>query len=131
MDAMSPAQSLKLAASRAKAQENEVEEFSLNVVKAYFRFNAAHFIAYKGFREKLHGHNYQVGVRLIGSDSVNDDGYVMDFGEIKAVVKSICKSWNELFLLPLKSDVLVIEEVGEVRAFPCACLCLVPLVRVH
>ena len=116
-----PSQLLKLAAARAAAQDREVEEFSLNVVKAYFKFNAAHFIAYKGFREKLHGHEYQVGVRLVGSDTVNDDGYVMDFGEIKAAVRAICKSWNELFLLPLESDVLVIEEVGEVSAFPCAC----------
>ena len=114
-----PSQLLKLAAARAAAQDREVEEFSLNVVKAYFKFNAAHFIAYKGFREKLHGHEYQVGVRLVGSDTVNDDGYVMDFGEIKAAVRVICKSWNELFLLPLESDVIVIEEVGEVSAFPC------------
>ena len=32
--------------------------------KEKFKFNAAHFIAYKGFREMLHGHNYKVGVKI-------------------------------------------------------------------
>ena len=34
------------------------------VEKDYLKFSAAHFIAYKGFREPLHGHNYQVSVAL-------------------------------------------------------------------
>ena len=59
-------------------------------------------------------------MRLVGSDTVNDDGYVMDFGEIKAVVKGICKSWNELFLLPMESDALLIEEVEGVSCLGAA-----------
>ena len=46
------------------------------VQKDYLKFSAAHFIAYKGFREPLHGHNYQVGhihnFRFILSDA---DGF--------------------------------------------------------
>ena len=41
-----------------------LEKYSVFVAKADFKFNAAHFVAYKGFRERLHGHNYTVGVRL-------------------------------------------------------------------
>jgi hypothetical protein len=41
-----------------------LEAYSVYVAKADFKFNAAHFVAYKGFRERLHGHNYTVGVRL-------------------------------------------------------------------
>ena len=31
------------------------------------QFNAAHFVAFEGYRERLHGHNYHVSVRLIGA----------------------------------------------------------------
>ena len=47
-----------------------------------FKFNAAHFVAFPGFRERLHGHNYAVAVRLRGAVS-DADGYVLDFGDIK------------------------------------------------
>jgi 6-pyruvoyl-tetrahydropterin synthase len=30
------------------------------------KFSCAHFIAYDGFRERLHGHNYNLTLRLIG-----------------------------------------------------------------
>jgi 6-pyruvoyl-tetrahydropterin synthase len=40
--------------------------FSIHVAKENLKFSAAHFIAYPGFREPLHGHNYQVGVYLEG-----------------------------------------------------------------
>ena len=36
-------------------------EFAIHVTKENLKFSAAHFIAYPGFREPLHGHNYQVG----------------------------------------------------------------------
>ena len=41
-------------------------EFSIWVAKENLKFSAAHFIAYPGFREPLHGHNYQIGVRVEG-----------------------------------------------------------------
>ncbi|CAH0486282.1 unnamed protein product [Peronospora farinosa] len=68
-------------------------------------FNAAHFnIAFKGFRAKLHGHNYRLAVIVTGR--VGSDGYVVDFGEIKKISQVICKDLNELFLVPMNSDVL-------------------------
>jgi len=42
------------------------QRFDVFVGKEYLKFNAAHFIAYPGFRERLHGHNYHVTVRLEG-----------------------------------------------------------------
>lgn len=50
------------------------------------KFTAAHFIAYRGYREKLHGHNYTVSLCIEGQ--VNDDGYVFDFTELKKVKKA-------------------------------------------
>ncbi|VEU40035.1 unnamed protein product [Pseudo-nitzschia multistriata] len=80
--------------------------FEVYVNKADFKFNAAHFVAFQGFRERLHGHNYTVGVRLLGSRKICHDGYVLDFGDVKKVVKAVCKKLNERFLCPTKSDVI-------------------------
>ena len=63
--------------------------YQVHVFKDYLKFSAAHFIAYKGFREPLHGHNYQVSVRVEGS--LGADGYVLDFGVVKQAAKRICE----------------------------------------
>ena len=62
--------------------------------KEDFKFNASHFVAFKGYRERLHGHNYKVGVRLMG-ERIQHDGYLLDFGDVKKAVRKLCKSWNE------------------------------------
>lgn len=77
-----------------------------------FKFNAAHFIAYKGFRECLHGHNYSVSVKLIGR-RLGHDGYLLDFGDVKTVVTKLCKELNEKFILPVYSDALEITYDGK------------------
>ena len=51
-----------------------------------------------------------MGVRLLGSRKINHDGYVLDFGDVKKVVKVVCKSLNERFLCPMKSDVINIHR---------------------
>jgi 6-pyruvoyl-tetrahydropterin synthase len=77
----------------------------------YFQ-SIAHWIArktcsaFEGYRERLHGHNYKVGVRVLGSRKIAGDGYVVDFGNIKAVTRKICKELNESFLCPMLSDVI-------------------------
>lgn len=88
--------------------------FEIYVCKDTFKFNAAHFIAYHGFRERLHGHNYRVSVRMEGP--VGGDGYVVDFGDIKRATRAVCKELNERVIVPMLSDVLRIEaDVGEVH----------------
>lgn len=84
--------------------------FEVYVSKDTFKFNAAHFVAFQGYRERLHGHNYQVGVRLLGRRTLGADGYVIDYGNIKSVCKTVCKKLNEHFLCPTFSDVLNIQE---------------------
>jgi 6-pyruvoyl-tetrahydropterin synthase len=88
---------------------NRKASFEVRVAKETFRFNAAHFVAFQGFREHLHGHNYTVSVRLIGSNKICPDGYVLDFGDVKKVTKSVCKELNDNFLCPMYSDVLKIN----------------------
>jgi len=82
--------------------------FAVYVSKDYFKFNAAHFIAYKGYRERLHGHNYRVDLQIWGQRG--DDGYVVDFGKMKKVIRSLCKEINEHVIIPVNSDVLEISE---------------------
>lgn len=82
--------------------------YEVYVGKEYLKFNAAHFIAYPGFRERLHGHNYQVAVRLEGE--LGPDGYVIDFGLVKRVTKAVCEELDERTILPSRSDCLTIEE---------------------
>jgi len=49
------------------------------VMKEDFKFHCAHFVAFKGYRERLHGHNYTVGVRMRGTRR-GHDGYMRGTG---------------------------------------------------
>lgn len=84
--------------------------YEVFVAKDSFKFNAAHFIAYHGFRERLHGHNYRVSVRIEGP--VGGDGYVVDFGDIKRAAHEVCSRLNERVLVPMRSDVITIDVSG-------------------
>ncbi len=85
--------------------------FRVHVTKDYLKFNAAHFIAYKGFREALHGHNYRVSVEVEGV--LGPQGYVLDFGVVKRVAKRVCSRLDEKTLVPEHSDCLRIREDGQ------------------
>jgi 6-pyruvoyltetrahydropterin/6-carboxytetrahydropterin synthase len=112
-------------------------EYRVVVEKDYLKFSAAHFIAYKGFREPLHGHNYQVSVTLSGS--VGPDGYVLDFGVVKRVTKAVCEELDERILVPARSDcltvtregasVVLVYEDGDRFAFPASDCVLLPIVH--
>lgn len=84
--------------------------FKVHVTKDYLKFNAAHFIAYPGFREALHGHNYRVSVDIEGGLSAQ--GYVVDFGIVKKAARAICDRLNERLILPMESDCLRFRETG-------------------
>lgn len=86
------------------------ESFKVHVTKDYLKFSAAHFIAYPGFREALHGHNYRVSVEVEGH--LGSKGYVVDFGIVKKVARRVCERLNEKTLVPLHSDCLTIIEDG-------------------
>jgi dihydroneopterin triphosphate aldolase (PTPS-III) / 6-pyruvoyltetrahydropterin synthase len=89
-----------------------ITSFEVYVAKEDFKFHAAHFVAFEGYRERLHGHNYKAGVRVIGSRTISSDGYVVDFGNIKKVTRKVCKELNERFLCPMLSDVIDIRVEG-------------------
>jgi 6-pyruvoyltetrahydropterin/6-carboxytetrahydropterin synthase len=54
-----------------------------------FSFDAAHnLVVYKGKCENLHGHTYQLAVKLEGKPT-RHDGMVLDFTELKKIVDSL------------------------------------------
>lgn len=109
-------------------------QFSIRVAKENLKFSAAHFIAYPGFREPLHGHNYQVGIELEGRLAAN--GYVLDFGLIKKLAQQVVAQLDEHTIIPAHSDCLEIcQREGQVTVicaddrfvFPSADVALLPI----
>jgi len=87
------------------------QSFRVHVTKDYLKFSAAHFIAYPGFRERLHGHNYRVSVAVHGP--LGRQGYVVDFGVVKRIARRLCEQLDERVLIPASSDCLVVREEGD------------------
>lgn len=87
--------------------------FRVTVSKDYLVFAAAHFITFTGHRcERLHGHNYRVSVALEGGLE-QESWYVLDFGALKRLMKSLCDELDHLVLLPLENPLLSVEEGTE------------------
>lgn len=91
--------------------------FTLHVAKEAIKFSAAHFIAYPGFRERLHGHNYSVAVTVEGA--LGPDGYVVDFGLVKRIAKRICTELDERMLIPAQSETLTVVHHENVLELEC------------
>lgn len=87
------------------------ESFRVQVTKDYLKFSAAHFIAYPGFRERLHGHNYRVSIAAEGR--LGAQGYVVDFGVVKRIARKLCDRLDERFLVPVNSDCMKVETRGD------------------
>lgn len=111
-------------------------DFSIYVAKENLKFSAAHFIAYRGFREPLHGHNYQVGVKVEGR--LTSTGYVLDFWLVKKLTRQIVAPLDEHTLIPAHSDCLTIHDEGtrltvkyedDCFVFPRSDVALLPIVH--
>ena len=84
------------------------ESYAIRVYKQYFNFGSAHFLIFAdGSREELHGHNYQVQVKLEG-DVIQGD-LVVDFIPFKPVVKALCDELDHVTLLPRDNPNLNVE----------------------
>jgi 6-pyruvoyltetrahydropterin/6-carboxytetrahydropterin synthase len=82
---------------------------TLELFKEEMKFSAGHFtILAPDRRERLHGHNFTVQVVL--TNTIAEDGLVVDYGLYKRKVIDFCRDWNEVFLLPGKSPYLEIRE---------------------
>lgn len=95
-----------------------VEDWSIKIDKDNLKFSSAHFLIFPdGSAERLHGHNYKVFVE-IGS-SLDEHGLVLNFKDIKPLVKKLVDELDEHWLVPGRHPVLKVNEradgVVEVR----------------
>ena len=113
------------------------QRYRVEVASEFLRFGAAHFIAFPGFREPLHGHNYQMSVRV--DAALNPDGYVIDFCRVKDVAEALCRELTERTIVPERSDCMRVEadgatvrittEEGDQFVFPRKDCALLPIVH--
>ncbi|MCB9876405.1 MAG: 6-carboxytetrahydropterin synthase [Planctomycetes bacterium] len=88
------------------------ETWSISIEKDYLKFSAAHFLIFPdGSAERLHGHNYKVFVDL--HTALDAHGLVVNFKEIKPLIRQLCDDLDEHLLLPGAHPVLTIEPSGE------------------
>ena len=85
---------------------------SLELCKQDFKFSAAHFLIFNSKRaERLHGHNYSVRLHLLGESKTQlQDGFLVDFSEIKRIVRKSLSDWDEKVLLPKESRYLTVVD---------------------
>lgn len=75
----------------------------------------------------------------MGGDNIGDDGYVIDFGDIKKATRLLCKEINEYFICPMNSTSIDIKTVdgqiclecedGAKFSFPNGDCALLPLIH--
>ena len=89
------------------------ETFRVSVAKDNLVFAAAHFITFPGHRcETLHGHNYRT--RVVVQGALNPDAhFVLDFTELKHLMKRLTDEIDHKVLLPLESARVQVRAEGE------------------
>ncbi len=82
-----------------------MERWSIDIYKEYFKFSAAHFLIFPdGSAERLHGHNYRVYVEIAAE--LTQHGLVLDFKEVKPLVRELVDGLDEHWLVPGQHPVL-------------------------
>jgi len=87
--------------------------FKVSVTNDHLVFASAHFIIFPGHRcERLHGHNYRTRVAVEGGLDP-EAHYVLDFAELKRMMKRLTDEFDHKVLLPLEHPQLEVQEQGE------------------
>jgi 6-pyruvoyltetrahydropterin/6-carboxytetrahydropterin synthase len=83
--------------------------FRVKIEKDYLVFCSAHFITHHGHKcESLHGHNYRTSAVFEGP--VGSNWYVVDFGEVKRLLRTIVDELDHRVLLATKNKQIVLSE---------------------
>ena len=86
-----------------------MDSWAISLEKEYFKFSCAHFLIFPdGSKERLHGHNYSVQVEIEGD--LSDHGLVIDFLDAKPVVRDLCDSLDEHWLVAGEHPELKLEH---------------------
>jgi 6-pyruvoyltetrahydropterin/6-carboxytetrahydropterin synthase len=85
----------------------------VSVTKDHIVFASAHFITLPGHRcEALHGHNYRTRVMVEGGVDP-ETHFVIDFAELKQIMKQLTDEIDHRVLLPLQNAKLQVQEQGD------------------
>jgi 6-pyruvoyltetrahydropterin/6-carboxytetrahydropterin synthase len=86
---------------------------SHRIERSDLKFAVAHFTLFSATeRERLHGHNYYVGLTLKGK--AQDAGFFSDYTLFREAMLRLCRELNEHMLLPAKSPFLRIETCDDI-----------------
>lgn len=95
-----------------------MESYRVHVSKDYLTFCSGHFITYDGHEcEKLHGHNYRVGVTLEGP--LGASHYVLNFVTVKRTMKRLTDELDHRVLLATRNPLIEVREEGDHVAAAC------------
>ena len=82
--------------------------WAIDLAKEAFKFSAAHFLIFPdGSCERLHGHNYRVTVEI--EARLSRHGLVLDFKQVKPVVRELVGELDEHWLIPGEHHELTCE----------------------
>lgn len=85
--------------------------YTLLLKKQDFKFSSSHFTIFsKTEAEFLHGHNYQVGLKVQFKNVDAKTEMAVDFNAIKKAVRALCNELDEKILLPRNSTFLKITD---------------------
>ena len=88
------------------------ERWAIHMHKEYFKFSCAHFLIFPdGSKERLHGHNYHVDAEIEGR--LTDRGLVIDFTLVKPMIRALCDSLDERWLVPSEHPELELTPRGD------------------
>ena len=84
---------------------------TLFIDKESHKFSAAHYTIFSSSeRERLHGHNYSVSVRIVAP--IGPNGFSADYNVYKSRLKALCDDLDEYLLLAGDSPHQRIDEAG-------------------
>ncbi|MCQ2079044.1 MAG: 6-carboxytetrahydropterin synthase [archaeon] len=78
---------------------------------AGIKYSACHFIPNHEKCSRLHGHSYVLRLRLEGD--IGKDGMLMDFVDLKKMMRKMMDEMDHAILLPARSDIVHIETQDE------------------
>ena len=85
--------------------------FSIQIQKQKLKFSSTHFTIFSSQRaERLHGHNYQVGLKIYFQNMPKDEGLLIEFHPLKKAVQKICYQLDEKILIPENSPHLEVKS---------------------
>jgi 6-pyruvoyltetrahydropterin/6-carboxytetrahydropterin synthase len=86
--------------------------YQIKIFKESAHFNAAHFTIFENARERLHGHDYFLSIKI--ESQLNPKyGVCLNYSELKFFLSRITHELDEYLLLPKLSPKLLIQKNGD------------------